>query len=289
MRSKVQHNLSELPTESLISLRDSLIAHLEAVSPETSGAILTQLSLALADLALQMPTWQTCVSDLIKSFSSKNDYALLEILTVLPQEVDSTSLKLGENRREDVKNELRTNSLLVCNFLKDNITNVQNSGIALKIVKCMTSWIQVRAINIQEIPQNAVVGYCLEVLRHHDSMNTLHEAAADCICSLLHCIEENNYEDVERLLFESVCSLESTYHMAVAHEEEEKAMNYARVFTELGESFLNKIVSNASSGTTHFAIRSLELVLVCVGHHYYEVSFIYIQVHYSLTVERMQS
>jgi transportin-3 len=274
MRSKVQHNLTELPAESLVSLRDSLVAHLERTSPDTSAAILTQLSLALADLALQMPSWQNCITDLIKSFSNKNDYALLEILTVLPQEIDSSNLKLGENRRDDIKHELRCHTQIVNLFLKESLMNSQNTHVALKIVKCLTSWIQVRAVNIQEVPQNAVVGFSLQVLRDHNSINILHDAACDCICSLLHCLEENeNYEEIEKLLFESVSTLEESYHMAVAHEEEEKAANYARVFTELGETFLSKIVNAAANGNTHFAMRSLELALVCVGHHDYEVSF----------------
>lgn len=273
MRSKVQHNLSELPEEAVVSLRNCLIAHLEGISPDTSPAILTQLSLALANLALQMTAWSNCVSDLIKLFSNKNDYALLEVLTVLPQEIDSTSLKLGENRREEIKFQLKANSQIVTFFLKESLNSSQNTHIALKVVKCMTSWIQVRAMSIEEVPQNAVIGFSLQVLRDHNSINMLHDAASDCICTTLHCLEENNnYPDVEKLLFESISSLEESYHMAVAHEEEEKAANYARVFTELAETFIEKIILTAANGGTHFAVRSLELALVCVGHHYYDVS-----------------
>lgn len=272
MRSKVQYNLSELPPEAVVSLRDSLVAHLNQASAETSSAILTQLCLALADLALQMPSWQNCTSDLIQSFSANNNIVLLEILTVLPQEIDSTSLKLGENRREEIKAELRTHANIVTMFLTESINNSQTSHIALKIVKCMTSWVQVSAINIQEVPQNAVIGLCLQVLRDHTSINMLHDAASDCICALLHCLEENNnHEDIERLLFESIANLEESYHMAVAHEEDEKAANYARVFTELAETFLVKIITALERGNTHFAMRSLDLALVCVGHHDYEV------------------
>ncbi|CAB3235324.1 unnamed protein product [Arctia plantaginis] len=289
MRSKVQHNLSELPAEAHVSLRDTLVTHLERTSPENSASVLTQLSLALADLALQMPSWKNCISDLIKSFSNKNDFALIEILTVLPQEIDSSSLKLGENRRDEIKNELRSNTEIVTLFLKESITNSQNTHVALKIIKCMTSWIQVRAVNIEEIPQNAVIGFSLQVLRDQNSINTLHEAASDCICALLHCLEENNNnENIERLLFDSVSALEESYHMAVAHEEDEKATNYARVFTELGETFLEKIVVSISGGTPHFALRSLELALVCVGHHDYEVAEITFNLWYRLSEEVYQ-
>ncbi|XP_052755169.1 transportin-3 [Galleria mellonella] len=289
MRSKVQHNLSELPSEAIVSLRDSLVAHLERTSPDTSAAILTQLSLALADLALQMTGWQNCIGDLIKKFTN-NNFALLEILTVLPQEIDSSSLKLGENRREEIKSELRSNSHIVTLFLKESIISSQNTSVSLKIIKCMTSWIQVRAVNIQEIPNNAVIGFCLQVLRDHNSINTLHDAASDCICALLHCLEENNNnENVERLLFDSVSALEESYHMAVAHENEEKAANYAKVFTELAETFLEKIIAATASRNTHFAMRSLELALVCVGHHDYEVAEITFNLWYRLSEEVYQN
>ncbi|XP_035433537.2 transportin-3 [Spodoptera frugiperda] len=289
MRSKVQHSLNELPPDSLVSLRDSLVAHLELTSPETSASVLTQLALALADLALQMPQWQNCIGDLIKSFSNKNDFALLEILTVLPQEIDSPTLKLGENRREEIKSELRSNAHLVNLFLKESITNFQNSHVTLKVIKCMTSWIQVKAINIQEVPQNAVIGYSLQILRDPKTINTLHDAASDCITALLHCLEENNNNDnIERLLFESVSGLEESYHMAVAYEEDEKATNYARIFTELAETFLEKIIISMSGGSSHFALRSLELALVCVGNHDYEVAEITFNLWYRLSEEVYQ-
>ncbi|XP_047513293.1 transportin-3 isoform X1 [Pieris napi] len=289
MRSKVQHNLSELPDDAVISLRDSLILHLESVSPDVNSAILTQLSLALADLALQMPTWQNCVSDLIKIFSNKNNFALLEILTVLPQEIDSSSLKLGDNRREQIKLDLRGNSPIVVIFLKDCINSSQTSNIALKIIRCMTSWTQVKAINLQELAQNPVVGLCVQVLRDYNTNNSLHEAATDCMCAILDCLEQNNNGDeVERMLFDSLSALEESYHLAVAHEEEEKAANLARLFTELGETFLERIIISTANGQGHFAIRSLELALVCVGHHDYEIAEITFNLWYRLSEEVYQ-
>jgi transportin-3 len=51
--------------------------------------IICQLALALADLALQMQSWTTVVSDLIGRFSGDMATvpALLDILIVLPEEV----------------------------------------------------------------------------------------------------------------------------------------------------------------------------------------------------------
>lgn len=67
---------------------------------------LLQLCLALADLALQMPTWQKPVLDLISRFNVSNKFPLLEVLTVLPEEVNSRTLKVGANRRHQVLQEL---------------------------------------------------------------------------------------------------------------------------------------------------------------------------------------
>jgi len=54
-----------------------------------------QLCLALADLALQMSSWQKPVIDLINRFggNTTNLWPLLEIMTVLPEEVNSRSLR----------------------------------------------------------------------------------------------------------------------------------------------------------------------------------------------------
>lgn len=54
-----------------------------------------QLCLALADLALQMCSWQKPVVDLITRFGGNNAnlWPLLEILTVLPEEANSRSLR----------------------------------------------------------------------------------------------------------------------------------------------------------------------------------------------------
>ncbi|CAK1540804.1 unnamed protein product [Leptosia nina] len=287
MRSKVQHNLSELPDDAVMSLRDSLISHLESVVPDVNTAILTQLSLALADLALQLPSWKNCVSDLIKLFSNKNNFALLEILTVLPQEIDSSSLKLGDNRREEIKTDLRSNSHIVVTFLKDCVNTPQNWSTVLKVIRCMTSWLQVKAINLQELSQNLVIGMCLQVLK--DGNHTLHDEATDCICAVLGCLEQNNNnEDLERMLFDSVLALEESYHLSVAHEEEEHAANFARLFTELGETFLEKIMISTANGQNHFALRSLELALVCVGHHDYEIAEITFNLWYRLSEEVYQ-
>lgn len=51
----------------------------------------------------------------------------------------------------------------------------------------------------------------------------LHDAAADCVCALLQCLEDNNnQQQLEMQVFTCVVSLEEGFHLSVAHEDQEK-------------------------------------------------------------------
>lgn len=93
MRTKIHQNFYELPLDVHSSLRDSLLSHVSQINEATSSVIVTQLSVALADLALQMPSWSNPTIDLISKFSQTNIWPLLEVLTVLPEELDSRSVR----------------------------------------------------------------------------------------------------------------------------------------------------------------------------------------------------
>lgn len=78
-----------MPPETHTSLKDSLLNHIATCDHNTSAVVVTQLSLALADLALLMATWKNAVPDLLTKFApNPNSYpVLLEVLTVIPEEV----------------------------------------------------------------------------------------------------------------------------------------------------------------------------------------------------------
>lgn len=74
--------------QNLFALRDTLLIALEKCQggPRT---IIIQLSLAIAGLALQLPTWSDAVPSLISKFG-RNPAAvpvLLQFLTLLPEEI----------------------------------------------------------------------------------------------------------------------------------------------------------------------------------------------------------
>lgn len=116
MRQKVQNAFLELPPESHVSLRDSLIEHLCRTNETSGRTIVTQLALALADLALQMSTWEKPVVFIIEKMGQKGSVvALLEVLTVMPEEINA--LKLGKNRRQEFEEELKSAGPIVLDLL----------------------------------------------------------------------------------------------------------------------------------------------------------------------------
>ena len=102
--------------------------------------------------------------------------------------------------------------------------------------------------------------------------NEVHEAAADCAIALLEALEPLDASQqpwsaqLELAVFGVVKNLESPYLMSVASEDIVKAINFCRVFTELGESLLHRIVHNSAPQTPYFATSVFESILTCCGH-----------------------
>uniref|UniRef100_A0A8C7R6W5 Transportin-3 n=1 Tax=Oncorhynchus mykiss TaxID=8022 RepID=A0A8C7R6W5_ONCMY len=272
MKMKIQMSFFELPPETHIALRDSLLSHIQSLK-DLSPIIVTQLALAIADLALQMASWKGCVHTLIEKYS--NDVSsmtfLIEILTVLPEEVHSRSLRIGANRRTEIIEDLAYYSSTVVTLL---MTCVEKSGsnekMLIKVFRCLGSWFNLGVLDSNFMANNQLLMVLFQVLQRDETSTNLHEAASDCVCSALYAIENvDTHMPLALQLFQGVLTLETAYHMAVAREDLDKVLNYCRIFTELCETFLETTVRSPGQGMGD--LRTLELLLICAGHPQYEV------------------
>lgn len=292
MRRKIQNSFHELPVSSHESLRDSLIVHISQITTDTSRVIVTQLCLALADLALLMPTWQSPVLSLIEKLSvnSNTIWPLLVVITLIPEEINSRYLRLGANRRKDILKDLETNSRTVAEFLIACLKNCNHyPDIQMDVVKCFTSWISIHAISLYDITDNAIIAHSFHLLNDQNTDAKLHDVATDCLCSLVQCLEANNNQEVlETQILTGISSLEDAYHMAVAHEDLDKAINYCRLFTALSEAFLDKMINGSNGQTPHCSVKTLDWVLNCVGHYDYEVAEITFNLWFKLSEDLYQ-
>uniref|UniRef100_A0A8B9JX44 Transportin-3 n=1 Tax=Astyanax mexicanus TaxID=7994 RepID=A0A8B9JX44_ASTMX len=272
MKMKIQTSFYELPQETHLALRDSLLSHIQNLK-DLSPIIVTQLALAIADLALQMASWKGCVHTLIEKYS--NDVTsmpfLIEILTVLPEEVHSRSLRIGANRRTEIIEDLAYYSTTVITLL---LSCVEKSGsdekMLIKVFRCLGSWFNLGVLDSNFMASNQLLMVLFQVLQRDETSTNLHEAASDCVCSALYAIENvDTHVALAMQLFQGVLTLETAYHMAVAREDLDKVLNYCRIFTELCETFLEITVRSPGQGMGD--LRTLELLLICAGHPQYEV------------------
>ncbi|MGH0114663.1 UNVERIFIED_CONTAM: hypothetical protein FKN15_031805 [Acipenser sinensis] len=231
MKMKIQTSFYELPAETHISLRDSLLSHIQNLK-DLSPVIVTQLALAIADLALQMASWKGCVHTLIE-----NGTLLLSFFSSQMSCVEKTG---------------------------------SNEKMLIKAFRCLGSWFNLGVLDSNFMANNQLLIVLFQVLQRDDTSTNLHEAASDCVCSSLYAIENvDNNLPLAMQLFQGVLTLETAYHMAVAREDLDKVLNYCRIFTELCETFLETIVRSPGQGMGD--LRTLELLLICAGHPQYEV------------------
>ncbi|XP_023652672.1 transportin-3-like [Paramormyrops kingsleyae] len=275
MKMKIQTSFYELPAETYTALRDSLLSHIQNLK-DLSPIIVTQLALAIADLALQMTSWKGCVQTLIEKYSSDISSMpfLMEILTVLPEEVHSRSLRIGTNRRTEIIEDLRLYSNSVVTLLVSCIEKTgNNEKMLMKVFRCLSSWFNLGVLDHNFMASNQLLVILFQVLQRDETTTNLHEAASDCVCAALYAIENvDSNLPLALQLFQGVLTLETAYHMSVAREDLDKVLNYCRIFTELCETFLEAMVrSPGSPGQGMGDLRSLELLLICTGHPQYEV------------------
>ena len=99
------------------------------------------------------------------------------------------------------------------------------------------------------------------------------DVASDCLCAVLQCLAENpDCAELQEKIFFGIMSLEDAYQQSVAQEDSDKSMNLCRIFTVMAETFLPKMLKNSTVEQAHYSIRTLDMLLLCVGHYDFEVA-----------------
>lgn len=155
----ISHHWSSLPTEQHESLRRQLLSHILRFS---SGPkmVLTRLCVALAAMALNLipQVWSQPVADMVRAFQPQEPdceggpvaaqgpqlhcLALLELLTVLPEEFQSR--RLTQPRRSQLREALAGEWGVVCSMLRQLLQSQDSSDqVKEKVLRCLSSWVGV--------------------------------------------------------------------------------------------------------------------------------------------------
>ncbi|GMQ10376.1 hypothetical protein CsSME_00053399 [Camellia sinensis var. sinensis] len=169
LRSKVQRDFEELPSEAFRPLRDSLNSLLKTFH-KGPPKVRTQISLAVAALAVHVPAkdWGDggIVSWLRDEMNSHPECipSFLELLRVLPEEVFNYKISARPDRRRQFEKELTSAMEIALNILSAclNINELKE-----QVLEAFASWLRLR----HRIPASTLASHPL-VLTALSSLNS---------------------------------------------------------------------------------------------------------------------
>ncbi|TEB35143.1 mRNA transport regulator [Coprinellus micaceus] len=260
-RTKVTYDLHQVAPENLPALRDTLLTNLQSyhLGPRT---IIVQLCLALAGLALQLPSWGNPVQQMIDSFGMNPATVptLLQFLTNLPEELNTnTRIPVTDDDYRDRAEVLLTNNakklleLLSMYYQADGITlTVRN-----QILNCLRSWIVAGEVTSSDFAQTPLFVAVFDAL----SSEELFDQAVDVICEVIHETQEveENMTVIEAIV-PRLIALKA--EISRSQDDPDKIRGFARIFTEAGETYRQLLVAHTE---TFFPI--VEAIGECSAYH----------------------
>ncbi|KAJ7900248.1 armadillo-type protein [Mycena olivaceomarginata] len=235
-RAKVTYDLHQVDAANLPSFRDTLIAALHR-HHTGSKAVIVQLCLAIAGLALQFPSWTNAVQFMIDSFGRNPETVpiLLEFLTVLPEELNNNhKIPITDDEYADRAAHLLTaNSKQVLELLS---MYIQATGIThavqSQVFNCLRGWLIAGEVRVTQLATSPLFAYAFEAL----ASERLFDSAVDVICELIHETQEidDNMPAIE-LIVPRLIALKP--QLVTQRDEPDKIKGYARIFSEAGETY----------------------------------------------------
>ncbi|KAI4336067.1 hypothetical protein L6164_014643 [Bauhinia variegata] len=248
LRSKVQKDFEELPSEAFRPLRDSLNTLLKKFH-KGPPKVRTQISIAVAALAVHVPTedWGDggIVTWLRDEMNSHPEYipGFLELLTVLPEEVSNHKIAARPERRRQFEKELTSQMEVALNILTVclNISELKE-----QVLEAFSSWLRLK----HGIPGSVLCSHPL-VLSALSSLSSdlLSEASVNVISELIHYTAAGNFGGVSahmpliQVIVPQVMSLKSQLSDSTKDEEDVKAI--ARLFADMGDSYVELIATGS--------------------------------------------
>jgi transportin-3 len=279
MHLKCRVAIHELPVDSLPSLRDSLVKHLQSYMADpaasSSAALTTRLAMCVAALAVQMK-WSTVLTDLLAPLQKggANDAALelnravvLAILRVLPEECASDRLLLeDESNRYIMRDHFVVNSAMVMDFLNScmmlhaqNPTH-QNAKSIQQVLSTLHLWIRYVPVEPVILAASPLLSASVQALTQPSYL----EVAADVVVEVLR-LYPSHLPSNDAIVQTMLPLLYQTLPIEAALDsgDEDVWRAYCRIVTEMGESYMSLVLSSHAALPDNSPRKMVEWVLKC--------------------------
>lgn len=248
LRSKVQRDFEELPSEAFRPLRVSLNTLLKSFH-KGPPKVRTQISLAVAGLAVHVPAKDWGDGGIINWIRDEMNVhpeclpSFLELLRVLPEEVFNYKISVRPDRRRNFEEELASGMEIVLNILTACLSI---NELTEEVLEAFASWLRLR----HRIPASALASHPL-VLTALSSLNSdiLSEASVNVISELIHYSASRYFDGVAsqmpliQLIVPRIMSLKAQLRDPSKDEEDVKAI--ARLFADMGDAYVELIATGS--------------------------------------------
>ncbi|KAJ5577526.1 uncharacterized protein N7459_006490 [Penicillium hispanicum] len=233
LKGKIVFDLDQLPPESVVALRDSVLNLLVAFA---SGPrpIQTQLCVCLASLAIQMLAWKDVLATVGSALGSSAGDCVLEFLKILPEEVtEGRKINLSEDDLiARTKELLEDNAEQVMQLLIQYAQSSPTAATNPRLLDCITSWL--REIPAAKIVESPLMDVILKALDNDVSF----DAGVDCMCTLYRDTKDVNESlPIIQALYPRLMALRPKIVEMAEAEDLEAFKGITRMFAEAGEAW----------------------------------------------------
>ncbi|BCR91115.1 nuclear import receptor MTR10 [Aspergillus chevalieri] len=234
LKGKIVFDLDQLPPESVVALRDSVLNLLVAYAAGPRP-IQTQLCVCLASLAIQMLEWKDVLVTVGSALGSSAGDCVLEFLKILPEEVtEGRKINLSE---EDLitrtKELLEDNAEQVMHLLIQYSQSSPTASTNPRLLDCITSWM--REIPAAKIVDSPLMDVIMKALDDDASF----EAAVDSVCTLYRDTREvDDSLPIIQALYPRIMALRPKIIETSESEDTDAFKGVTRLFAEAGEAWV---------------------------------------------------
>ncbi|KAH9394428.1 Transportin-3 [Tyrophagus putrescentiae] len=255
LKTKIQYHFEELPADSYDDLKNSIISHLAKFDEKV---IQTQLGLCVTFIFFRNPNWLNPLEELSVKLSKKYDE-------------NRPAVKMTKPRRDEIgvylAKHLPNVAELLMSFLEESLKldPVLQEQLIIKFFCCIDAWfVFVGQEHVKSI--EPILRTVFSYLKNPDCTNEVHEKASDALVKMvIHC-EGHAFADLQVAIMNEILTLEPAYENALLAEDFEKLMNFARIFSEQGNSVLEYLIHDQVDD------QIVKLILKCTGHFDFDVA-----------------
>jgi transportin-3 len=289
MRTKVQFDFYELPSDSYANLRDTLLSHVDKFRAPECQPIQTQLAMAVADLAIQLDqAWPDVVETVFQRFGQNAESwtSLLEVLRMLPEENQNHKLMTDTAKRYNTRDRFSMEAPKVFQFCLT--LQCPSAGAKKKVLECFLAWIKFAPVKPEVMAQNPMLPELFEFITQGGE---LAETATDIIIEILRMSNRDlqQFQPVIQVIFSHLSKLFSKFEALMRQGPEHACevdcdglLQICRIYVETAECLVEKIMEQC---TNPEVITVLQVICQCTDLPAQEISSIPLEFWHRLAFE----